>query len=101
MLSIFGIVIIFNKPQIIEALRNAEYEDEELDKSEIEGVKKSKEQIKNGEFRDFDDYMREKEDWSTKFFKKTYERKCLALITFPLRSLRNLRNLNVNLFSNS
>ena len=49
-----------NESQIIEALRSAEYEDEDLDKSELEGVKKSKEQIKNGEFRDFDDYMKER-----------------------------------------
>jgi hypothetical protein len=54
---------IFKELHIIEALRNAEYEDEELDKSELEGVKKSQEQIKNLEFREFDDYMKERENW--------------------------------------
>ncbi len=46
--------------KFLELLRNAKPEDEELDESEIESVKISKEQIKRGEFRDFEEYAKER-----------------------------------------
>ena len=46
--------------KFLEILRNAKQEDEELDESEIESVKISKRQIKHGEFRDFEEYAKER-----------------------------------------
>lgn len=46
--------------KFLELLRNAEPEDEELDKSEIDGMKISKAQFKKGKFRELKDYMKER-----------------------------------------
>lgn len=48
-----------NEMRILELLRNAKIEDEELSQSEIDALKISKEQIKRGEFRDLDKYAKE------------------------------------------
>jgi hypothetical protein len=46
--------------KLLEVLRNAKPEDEELDPSEMKGVEISKEEIKKGQFREFKDYMKER-----------------------------------------
>lgn len=48
-----------NDLRVLELLRNAKIEDEELSQSEIDALKLSKEQIKRGEFRDFNEYKEE------------------------------------------
>ncbi|HET56314.1 MAG TPA: hypothetical protein ENN33_14015 [Ignavibacteria bacterium] len=48
-----------NDLRVLELLRKAKIEDEELSQSEIEALKISREQIKRGEFRDFNEYKEE------------------------------------------
>lgn len=47
-----------NEAKFLELLRNARREDEELDESEIEGLRISKDELKKGKFRELKDYMK-------------------------------------------
>lgn len=49
-----------NEAKFIDILRTAEPEDEELDKSEIEGIKRAKEEFKKGQFRELKDYLKDR-----------------------------------------
>ncbi|MBU2492751.1 MAG: hypothetical protein KJ571_09025 [Bacteroidetes bacterium] len=49
-----------NDLNFLEVLRNAQPEDEDLDKSEIEGMKTAKKEFKKGNFLELNDYMKKR-----------------------------------------